>query len=70
MKVSIQKLLHAFEELYLIEKKAHDLYTKQLLGDLSVHEREVIQKIHDDEERHMEIAKKIIAIIKESSDEA
>lgn len=64
MKEDKLKLLHAFEELYLIEKKAHDLYTKQLLGDLSAHEREVIQRIHDDEERHMEIAKKIAAIIK------
>lgn len=59
-----KKLLHAFEELYLIEKKAHDLYEAQLQGNLSSHEREVIQGIHDDEERHMEIAKKIIAIVK------
>ncbi|MEI7792038.1 MAG: hypothetical protein WCI57_00965 [Candidatus Berkelbacteria bacterium] len=64
MKSDMLKLLHAFEELYLIEKKAHDLYEKQLLGNLSVHEREVIQGIHDDEERHMQIAKKIAAIIK------
>ena len=65
MSESKQKLLHAFEELYLIEKKARDLYTGQLLGDLTTHEREVIQSIHDDEERHMEIAKKIIAIVKD-----
>ena len=67
MKDNKMKLLHAFEELYLIEKKAHDLYESQLLGNLSSHEREVIQGIHDDEEKHMKIAKKIIAIIESES---
>jgi len=64
MNLQTQKLLHSFEELYLVEKAAHDLYEKQLMDNLSAHEREVIQGIHDDEERHMKIVTKIINLIK------
>lgn len=59
-----EQLVSAFEELYLIEKKAHDLYEKKLSEDLTEHERKVIQRIHDDEERHMAIAKRITAIVR------
>jgi rubrerythrin len=67
MNLQNQKLLHSFEELYQIEKKAHDLYEKQLLDNLSAHEREVIQGIHNDEERHMKIVTKIINLIKKET---
>lgn len=65
MNISKEKLIDAFEELYLIEKKAHDLYSKILAEEIPENERHTIQAIHDDEEHHMKIVKEIINIIKE-----
>lgn len=67
MYVSKEKLISSFEELYLIEKKARDLYADKLTESLNDYEKTVIQSIHDDEVRHMEIAQEIIALIKGQS---
>lgn len=61
-----EELIINFQELYAIEKKAHDYYEDLLKSDLNFHEKQVIQEIHDDEERHMDVANNIINIIKES----
>lgn len=66
MNISKEKLIGSFEELYLIEKKAHDLYSKILAEEIPENERHVIQAIHDDEEHHMQIVNEIISIIKEN----
>ena len=60
-----EKLISAFEELLSIEKKAHDYYEKLMTEKETDHEKEVIQGIHDDEERHMKIVQDILEIIKE-----
>jgi rubrerythrin len=62
MKITNQQLINAFEELYSIEKGAHDYYEKLLLEKETAHEKDVIQGIHDDEERHMKIVKEILTI--------
>ena len=59
-----KKLLEIFEELFGIEKTARDYY--QMLLDqkqLDNNSTKIIQSIHDDEVKHMSIAKKIIDII-------
>ena len=60
-----EQLVESFKELHAIEKKARDYYAGLLLGDVTSHEREVVQEIHDDEVRHMEIVEEILGIIKE-----
>lgn len=65
MKTDNDKLISSFKELYLIEKKAHDLYESKLAETLTDIERGAIHEIHDDEERHMEIANKIVEMIEE-----
>ncbi|MEI8060831.1 MAG: hypothetical protein WCG99_00880 [Candidatus Berkelbacteria bacterium] len=65
MSQSKEKLVQSFEELFSIEKKAHDYYQELLLEKETAHEKEVIQGIHDDEERHMKIVQDILEIIKE-----
>ena len=67
MSVNKEQLISSFEELHSIEKKAHDYYAKLLLEKETEHEKEVIQGIHDDEERHMEIVKEILAIIENNN---
>lgn len=62
-----EQLVSSFKELYLIEKKAYDFYSEKLLESLSDYEEKVIQEIRNDEERHMEIATKIIKIIEAST---
>jgi hypothetical protein len=69
MTQSTEQLVTSFEELYLIEKKAHDLYEQKLTEELTQHERNIIQSIHDDEERHMQIVTDIIKIIKKEKHE-
>lgn len=66
MTMTKEQLVSSFEELYLIEKKAHDLYEAKLDERLSEAERKAIQGIHDDEERHMDIVRKIVNLIQES----
>lgn len=65
MNINKDQLIDSFNELYSIEKKAHDYYEKLLLEKETEHEKAVIQGIHNDEEHHMEIVKEIIAIIEE-----
>jgi len=62
-----EKLIQSFEELFAIEKKAHDYYEKILQQNISDHEEEVVLAIHNDEERHMKIVKEIIQIIESES---
>lgn len=64
MNVTKEKLISSFEELFLIEKKARDLYAGKLTENLTDYEKNVIQSIHDDEKRHMEIVQEILALIK------
>lgn len=68
MSMNREQLISSFEELYLIEKKAHDLYESKLEESLSDRERDAIQGIHDDEKRHMEIVQKIIKLIQGPED--
>jgi len=63
MRIAHEQLTASFEELFLIEKKAHDYYQNLLDRSLSEHEEKIIQEIHDDEEKHMRIVKEILQII-------
>ena len=63
MSQSQEKLVQAFEELFSIEQKAHDYYEKLLTENQTEHQKEVISRIHDDEEKHMKIVEEIISLV-------
>ena len=65
MKISNNQLIHSFEELYEIEKTARDYYQGLLGEKLPDNDRDVITRIMHDEIRHMQVAKKIIQLIKD-----
>lgn len=67
MKNTSEQLTASFHELYLIEQKARDYYAQILSGNVSSIEHDIIQGIHDDESRHMEIVQDILKIIEAKS---
>lgn len=59
-----QELISCFQEVYDTEVKARDNYNDILGYFLTDNERKVITSIRDDEIRHMQIAQKILDLIK------
>jgi len=67
MKESKEIFLRYFRDLYESEKAAYDLYSNFLVTSKDEVINKKIEKIKNDEEKHMEIAKKIITLIEESA---
>ena len=57
-------LLKLFQDLYLLEEEAKNLYNEYLLTLTDSEAIIIISEIRDDEITHMEIAKKLQEIIK------
>jgi rubrerythrin len=56
-------LIKQFTDLYLLEKEARDIYNGFLKELKDGAAKKIIISIHDDEVRHMQIAKEIISFI-------
>lgn len=65
MKEDKEMLLKYFRSLYDTEKTARDLYLDFLGTSKDEKINKKIEKIKKDEEKHMEIVKKIISLIEE-----
>lgn len=59
------ELIKMWQDLYGLEKQAHDTYEGLLPVLKDDHERATIDEIHHDEERHMDIASKMLELAKE-----
>jgi len=59
MRTSRENLIRIFQDLYLLEKQACDLYSEYLKELDGQNAHQIVQKIRDDEKHHMEIAKKL-----------
>jgi len=59
-----KKLARIFNDLYLIEKQARDLYNEFLKTLEDPEERKVVKFIRDQEKDHMRIAKELIDLVK------
>ena len=56
-----QELIEIFHELLSIVRSARDAYSELLMDENLIGKRRiVVQNLHDDKERHMEIAQEII----------
>ncbi len=53
-----------FEDLFFLEKEARDLYTEYLKDMKDVEDIKIVKKIRDDEIKHMQLAHKILEMIK------
>ena len=60
-----QYLVKLFEDLYLLEEQAKNLYDEYLLTLSDPEATKIITGIRDDEIRHIEIARKLQEIIKQ-----
>lgn len=63
MKNNKKNLIKEFTELYLIEKKARDLYTQMIEEIKDKNDIKIIKSIKNDEEKHMGIAQDIISLL-------
>lgn len=61
-----ENLQKIFKELYLLEKQARDLYSEYLAEISNEKASKIIMEIREEEEKHMEIAQKLIDITYEA----
>jgi rubrerythrin len=59
-----KNLIKMIENLYYIEKNARDTYNIFLKEVSDFKKIEIIKEIRDDENRHMDIAKELLKIVK------
>lgn len=60
------QLLEMLEDLYLLEKEAHDLYKEYIKELTNKDQLEIISKICSDEMHHMKIVRSMIETVKQN----